>query len=265
MKRKFVILSVFIVIIIILNIFLYIFFKYNNSIFKDKCFIIEGNSYYAFEDNDAYGTINFIIVDSTGKVSATKSDGVKGELISEKEIVKINNITIDANQQNLSYSSYFVTCNINLNQMELDVDVFSTLNIEGVGKFNIGKVMIDKVDCSENANDLELGYHIENLYENQYSINVLDVPSGVEFDKVVIKDMDGNELPGSWVNGNVSGNVSGDELNYKYDKTLNYLYVKPIIEYEYEGEKKVNTALIATSYMDEISKEEMEEYIRSKY
>ena len=255
----------FVLIVVAINIAIAIINNVENSIFKNKCFVYEGQSYYSFpnyKDEECIGVVYFPIIDSKDIFANLDIKKIKGTLSGENGSIKIDKFSISESGKNNIYKSYILSCSF---KMENDgVMVFDTININDVGKFSIGTTIIEKIDVNI-GEDSEIGYYASQEEDNTYELYVGDLTSETSIDNVEIRDANKNVVSGTWTGNNkVSG--KGDISDIKCELSLKgYLYIKPIVRYSSHSKSYVESAKLATACKGEISKEEVEEYIRSKY
>lgn len=263
LSKCFVIL--FVLIVGVINIAIVLYNNAENAIFKNKCFVYEGYSYYSFpnyKDEENSGTVFFPIIDSKDVFSDFDVKKMKGTLSGENGSIKIDKFKISESGESKIYKSYILSCSF---KIENDgVMVFDTLNIAGVGKFSIGTTIIENIVLDSRVKN-KIGYCSNTEERNSYELFVEDVDIETSIDSVDIRDENNNIVSGTWVGDNkVSGKGEISEVRCKFpDK--DYLYLKPIVRYSCQSKDYLESAKIATACKGEISKEEVEEYIRSKY
>ncbi len=264
MSKKMIkgILVCVVLLLIMGNIGVSMWYRQKNAIFEDRCFVYAGNSYYAFGSEEAESAVvYFTLIDSKNTFDKVDVETLTGILQGEMGKLSIDSIKLEQSGKNREYDSYILSCHISTDYAQTKY-IFDTLSINHVGDFEIGNLIVEKVETNRNDR-VDIGYFGIADEKNTYAIYVEDVKTPTVFEKVVIKDGSGNEVAGEWLEDPyIAGDGTVSELHYRY-KDFECLYLKPVLYYSCDGNEYVNTAKTVTAYKDEISKEEIEEYIRS--
>ncbi|MCR5584618.1 MAG: hypothetical protein K6F63_04185 [Lachnospiraceae bacterium] len=255
------ILGTLMLLVLSVNVGAYAFYRQKNNIYKDKCFIYEGNSYYAFGSGEPV-QVRFIVIDAKKCFSQVEGD-LKGFLRGEMGDASVKSIEITKSGKSMEYTSYILNCSVDLIDAPCEY-LFNTLHINNIGEFELGNVFVERV-ATENNDRIKPGYHVTSAYTDLYELNVEDVPEGTEFKSLIIKNDRGEKFAGEWREDPViSGKNKPKELHFVFGNR-ELLNLKPIITYVSEGREFVTTALIPTNYKQTLSKDEVGEYIRSHY
>lgn len=274
MKKKRIIVTVFAAILVLgIGLVTRKYVNSENALLKDKTFIICGESYYAVETMEkAY--VSFFLVD-TKNILEAKDVQYEGEIYSNDEQVEsteLDNVEFRLLNEYSSYSVYLITCTLDSENINGQSGKYNYLKVydrqeKSVFDLPIGQVIVEKVEYAEPCEQVDIGCFFYG-YKGEYYINVTNNTE----DDVIIKEVHfltgekGEPQIGEWKNQeNVIGaGISQIDVVYQYETDKEIMYLQPIVTYTMGGKLYSEIANIPTSYLKEIDKNYIMNYIEEK-
>lgn len=270
MKKKVLITFIVLAVIAGINLFTLMTIDTCNKILKDRLFIFEGISYYATNDERDV-IVSFIVVDSKNILNEKKCRNVSAKFDGLDQAVDcIKSVSMDLLNKYSSYSVHSITCTIDSKQLHKGINVFRSITvIDETGgdllSLPIGKVIIEKVEQVNPTSEVVIGYNLNLDEKNRYPLNIDNkFNSNIKFNKVhFVLEEDGKEVEGSWEHkdSTVSKGAVDAELNYMFQANEQVLYLQPVVYYTKGNTQYSEIAKVATSYLDDIDKEDIIAYI----
>jgi len=275
MKKKRLIVTAFAVILVLgIGLVTRSYVSGENALLKDKLFIICGESYYAVEEMEkAY--VSFFLVDARGEIKK-KGASYKGEMMYRSDEhtdgIELDKVEIKLLNEYSSYSVYLITCALDSKSIKGDYGRYNYLKVSDgrekkVFELPIGQVIVEKAECVEACAQVDIGYAFYGE-KGEYYINV---DNNAEDDALIRKVhflIGENVEPqsGEWKNQeNIVGfGVCQKDVIFQFETDKDIMFLQPVVTYTVGENEYSEIAKISTSYLREIDKEYILNYIEEK-
>lgn len=270
MKKRIVFTVVVLLVILGINIVTYRYVSKKNRVLFDKTFVFSGTGYYAVEHNRNVN-VSFVLIDTKGIVGEIADGQYKGTLCGSEETgrtVALDEVKISLLNAYNSYSVYRITCELDSRKLSDGAENFFALKLIGrtgdvLFDLPIGNVIVERIEETEPCSQIDIGYFLIEDTAGEYRLYVdNNSEETLRIDGILFKTAKGKVL-GEWSNGcnTVEAGEKGAELSFMFDTKENLTYIQPVVFYTVGNKQHSEIAKASTSYMGEIGKEDIIEYI----